>query len=103
MTARKPPKLLIKQCPHCLAELTWDSDKWAYICTNTSCPTEIYHDRLGKDEPQTKQDTGNKYVSRSMVDGAVAPGGSSSGKKYGGKERMKKPTVHQIYDKLCDR
>ena len=34
---------------------------------------------------------------------AVFLGGNSSGKKYGKKERMKKPTTQDIYYKLCNR
>lgn len=100
MTARKQPKLKILQCPYCLTMLAFDKDIWAYKCPNTTCNAEIYRDPLDKAEPPTKPDPGNEYICRSMV-GSVAPGGSSSGKGYGGKERMKKKTAHQIYEGLC--
>lgn len=102
MTAQKPPKLKILQCPFCLALLKWDPEPWAYVCPNEACNAEVYRDPLNRSEPSIKQDPGNEYICRSMV-GTVAPGGSSSGKKYGGKERMKKKTQHQIYEKLCDK
>ena len=102
MTAKKIPELKILQCPFCLKMLVFDKEIWAYRCTGLNCQAEIYRDPLDKAEPTSKQDPGNEYICRSMV-GSTAPGGSSSGKKYGAKERMKKKTAHQIYEGLCNK
>ena len=102
MTAKRIPKLKILQCPYCLAMLEFDKDLWAYKCPNITCQAEVYRDPLDNAEPSIKQGQGNEYICRSMV-GTVAPGGSSSGKKYGGKEKMKKKTPHQMYEKLCEK
>ena len=105
MTARKPPKLKIKQCVFCLEDLVWDSGQWAYRCPNPKCNGEFYRDPLDiTDNPNqtTNLQPDPRYICRSNV-GTTAPGGNSSGKKYGKKERMKKPTTQEIYNKLCNR
>ena len=102
MTERKRPELLIKQCPFCLEFLVWDARIWAYTCPNSHCRTEVYRDPLDTALPPEHSKPDPKYICRSMV-GTTAPGGSSSGKRYGAKERMKKPTPQEIYNRLCKR
>ena len=105
MTARKPPELKIKQCPFCLKMLVWDKDLWAYVCPDRiKCRSEIYKDPIGNTDATalSQQEPDPRYICRSNV-GTTAPGGNSSGKKYGKKERMKKPTTQEIYNKLCNR
>ena len=99
MTAKKIPELKFKYCPCCFAELVFNNETQAYDCPNNSCRTEIWHDPLGRAEPVRKQNPGPEYICRSLV--SDVPGGSSSGKKYGKKDKMRKPTTHQIYEKLC--
>ena len=102
MTARKRPELLIKQCPFCLGVLVWDQTIWGYSCPNSHCKAEVYRDPLETALPPEHPNPDPKYICRSMV-GTTAPGGSSSGKRYGAKERMKKPTPQEIYNRLCKR
>lgn len=101
MTAKKIPELKFKYCPFCFTELVFSNDIGAYACNNPTCCTEVWHNPLDRAQP-VASDKGNEYICRSMV-GSVDPGGSSSGKKYGGKEKMKKRTTRQIYESLCEK
>jgi hypothetical protein len=98
MTAKKIPELKILQCPLCLKMLEWDNDLGAYRCKNSKCNAELWPDPMDKTQ-LSKPKPVPEYICRSLV--SDVPGGSSSGKKYGAKDRMKKPTTHQIYEKLC--
>lgn len=100
MTARKAPELKSHLCPQCLAPMFAQPEGF-FRCTNTACRGEFWPDPVDKAQP-APVDPGNTYICRSMV-GTVAPGGSSSGKKYGGKEKMKKKTPHQMYERLCEK
>lgn len=100
MTAKKIPELKFKYCPFCFAELVWDDKKGAYNCSNAGCCAEVWHDPMDEAVPvKTKPEP--EYICRSLV--SDVPGGSSSGKKYGKKDKMRKPTTHQIYEKLCSK
>lgn len=104
MTAKKIPELKFKYCNVCLSELIWDEEKGAHVCTNDACRSEVWFDPMDEtsDDKQIKAEFAGQYVCRSQVNNKVK-GGSKSGKKYGGKDRMKKPTTHQIYENLCNK
>lgn len=94
MTAKKIPELKIKQCPYCLAMLEWDVGIWAYKCPNAKCNAEVYRDPLDKVQ-SLKPTPAPEYICRSLV--SDVPGGSSSGKTYGKKDKMRKPTTHPVF------
>lgn len=104
MTVKKIAALKSYLCPECLTPLKPDIELGAYLCQNTDCNGEYWPDPMGKaaDQKQITHEFSGQYVSRGQVNNKVK-GGSSNGKKYGGKERMKKPTTHQLYEKLCNR
>ena len=105
MTAKKIPELKFKYCPFCFTELVLDPEKESfYMCTNPHCRSEVWFDPMDEtsDDKQIKAEFAGQYVCRSQVNNKVK-GGSKSGKKYGGKDRMKKPTTHQIYENLCNK
>lgn len=99
MTAKKIPELKFKYCPFCFTETVLDPEKESfYLCPNPHCRSEIWHDPMDEAVP-VKANPAPEYICRSLV--SDVPGGSSSGKTYGKKDKMRKPTTHQIYEKLC--
>ena len=111
MTARIIPALLSHLCPQCLAPMVQHADGY-YVCTNNVCLGEFWPDPLDRvkntivvpSTPPYSSPTGLTdftHRSLSLQEGEkVPPGGSKSGKKYGGKEKMKKKTTQQLYENL---
>jgi hypothetical protein len=71
-----------------------------WYCDN--CGTEIWPKfREQSEKQQIKEAFENRYVSQSLQPGTYIPGGGSkSGKKYGGKEKMKKKSVTKLFNSL---
>ena len=93
-------KLVSDQCMLCGAKMVFDKYDF-YKCPD--CGGEFWppDDSPKAQKKQIDEAFGNHYVSLSQQEPHPGKGGGSkSGKRYGAKERMKKPTTQKLYERL---
>ena len=96
----KKHELVSDKCLLCGATMVYDKYDF-YKCPN--CGGEFWppDDSPREQKKQIDEAFSNQYVSLSQQENRPGKGsGGSSGKRYGAKERMKKPTTRTLYERL---